>query len=113
MSQWMSKWRVLGAAAMMFALGTGCATDLGKLATSVEDDAIVVAVRERLAADPVTQRYSIGVTSQRGYVVLSGSLPIEARARALSIARGTEGVRAVEDRMVDRPYASQLTPSAR
>ncbi len=113
MSRWLYQWLICSAAAMVFAIATGCATDSGKLATSAEDDAIVVAVRERLAADPVTQRYSIGVTSQRGYVVLSGSLPIEARARALSIARGTEGVRAVEDRMSDRPYASPLTPSAR
>lgn len=98
----------------MFALAVGCASDPTKFASATEgDDAIVVAVRERLAADPITQRYSIGVSSHRGYVTLSGALPIEARARALAIARGTEGVRAVEDRMSDRPYASPLTPSGR
>jgi len=110
----MSKWLISGGiVAMLVALTVGCASDPTRAALSADDDAVVVAVRERLAADPITQRYSIGVTSHRGYVTLSGALPIEARARALSIARGTEGVRAVEDRMMDRSPSSPLTPSAR
>ncbi|MCX7819969.1 MAG: BON domain-containing protein [Kiritimatiellae bacterium] len=110
MNRWISGvW--LGSAALMLSVMAGCATGNIQPTAGTDDDAIVVAVRERLAADPITQRYSIGVSSVRGFVTLSGAVPIEARARALSIARGTEGVRAVEDRMSDRPWSSTLTPT--
>jgi osmotically-inducible protein OsmY len=64
-----------------------------------DDQAIVAAVRERLSADPVTRDHVIGVRSFRGCVTLSGSVPTEVRARAVSIARQTQGVHMVDDRM--------------
>jgi osmotically-inducible protein OsmY len=63
-------------------------------------DDLSSAVVDRLRYDPVTTRYTFGVTSDGGEVTLTGYVPDHsARLRAVAIARGTPGVESVEDRL--------------
>lgn len=57
-------------------------------------------VYQRLATDPVTARMRLSVVSSDGIVTLSGRVesPSE-RLRAVSVVRGTPGVRAVIDKL--------------
>jgi type IV secretory pathway VirB10-like protein len=64
------------------------------------DQAIAERVRVALASDHLTRSQPIDITVTRGIANLSGSVSTEAVAhRALSIARGTGGVTAVQDAM--------------
>ncbi len=74
----------------------GCASltsaDMGS------DAELAAAIQDRLSQDAVTGRAPLGVSVDQGVATLSGSLrDAGARARALSIVRGTPGVRGVVD----------------
>ena len=67
-------------------------------AAGSSDEEIVAEVTDRLSSDTVTQKYNVSVTSEERIVTLSGSVPDQnARARAISIARGSSGVQGVVD----------------
>ncbi len=65
------------------------------------DDAIITArVKSRLVADAGVRGLSIGVATNRGEVQLSGFVDAPSQGeRAVEVARGAEGVRAVDNRM--------------
>ncbi len=90
-----------GLVAVALGVAAGCTTPPPTAADYGQpgDNTLLLEIRERLASDPITQRYVIGVSAFRGYVTLSGAVPSDIRPRALGIARGTKGVRSVEDQM--------------
>ena len=68
--------------------------------TSPEDRQLRMEVQDRLRDDPMTGAHAIGVVVQDGVVQLRGMVPdAETRLRALGVARGTPGVRAVDDQL--------------
>lgn len=81
---------------------SGCATKeriASNLPEMTEEQAIVNHIQQRLANDPVTARLRLGVQSEDGVVTLSGRIDQSAvRMRAVSIVRGTPGVRGVIDK---------------
>lgn len=71
-----------------------------------EDAALAERVRSRLAADRQLRTGSIEVTAKDGVVLLEGQAPTAAaKQRALALARETEGVLQVVDRMTVGPRA--------
>ncbi len=69
-------------------------------ACAASDPGISTAVKSKLAADDTVKAYQIDVDTQEGVVTLTGTVPTTAaRDRALEIARGTDGVTRVEDRL--------------
>lgn len=69
-------------------------------ACAASDPGITTAVKSKLAADDTVKAYQIDVDTQGGVVTLTGTVPTAAaRDRALEVARGTDGVTRVEDRM--------------
>jgi osmotically-inducible protein OsmY len=78
------------------ALLPGCATD--GAATGPSDRDIVADIQDRLRNDALTSRYLYSVAADQGIVSIdSGDSDPIARARALDIARGAEGVKGVID----------------
>jgi hyperosmotically inducible protein len=76
-------------------------TPEGGSATSPRDQAISSEIRRRLQADPATSPYSIGVETNAGRVTLRGTVgSYPSRDRAVAIARGTNGVTDVSNRIV-------------
>ncbi len=68
---------------------------------SEEDRALTVQVYDRLREDPVTSDYTFGVKVSDGIVTLRGVVPdAGARARAVAVARGTDGVVGVVNELV-------------
>ncbi|GEM_PF-1686689 len=104
--------RILGWIAAILC-SAGCVSEPLPPLTAAEsgDSELAAAVRERLASDPETRKYVVGVSVFRGNVTLSGAAPLEIRARAIGIARNTPGVRAIEDRMTDRAPAAVMPPT--
>jgi len=71
------------------------------------DAALVSLVTSRLASDPQVGRTAIEVTAKNGVVLLQGSLASAgAKQRALSLARSTDGVTQV----VDRLHVGRIAP---
>ena len=69
--------------------------DAGSVAA---DTAISSAIKGKIAADPVVSVFEIGVRTWNGTVTLTGAVgSIRARETAEDIARGTSGVRAVNN----------------
>jgi len=80
----------------------GCATT-EKLQSAMPeitaDNEVVRLIERRLSADPVTSRLRLGIESDDGIVTLSGRIDNSAvRMRAVSLVRGTPGVRGVIDK---------------
>jgi hyperosmotically inducible protein len=64
------------------------------------DDAVTTRLRTKLSADSLAKRAELQVTAKSGVVLLEGTSPsTAAKRRALTIARGTEGVTQVVDRI--------------
>ena len=70
-------------------------------AGQILDDAVLTTkVKAQLIADPVTKAHQISVETYEGTVKLSGFVEsAAAEQRAIEIARGIEGVTAVEDNL--------------
>ncbi|MEX2272908.1 MAG: BON domain-containing protein [Vicinamibacterales bacterium] len=69
-------------------------------ACAASDPGITTAVKTKLAADDTVKAYQINVDTQQGVVTLTGTVATAAaRDRALEIARGTDGVTRVDDRL--------------
>jgi hyperosmotically inducible periplasmic protein len=77
---------------------------------SQSDPGITTAVKGKLAADDVVKSYRIDVDTKDKVVTLNGSVDTAAaRERAVRIARDTEGVRDVVDRLTVSPGATPTT----
>lgn len=64
------------------------------------DMGITTAVKAKLAADDTVKAYEINVTTQEGVVTLEGTVETSsARDRAVMLARETDGVREVNNRL--------------
>jgi len=69
-------------------------------ACAASDPGITTAVKSKLAADDTVKAYQIDVDTQGGVVTLTGTVPTAAaRDRAVQLARETDGVTRVEDRL--------------
>jgi hyperosmotically inducible periplasmic protein len=80
------------------------------VACSQSDPGITAAVKSKLAADDTVKSYRIDVDTKDRIVTLKGEVDTEVnRARALQIARTTDGVRDVVDSMTVAPGATPTT----
>jgi osmotically-inducible protein OsmY len=69
-------------------------------ATAPTDAAITQAVKEKLLLQPETSSENIGVDTHEGVVTLSGTVKSQQeKEQVIQIARGTEGVQRVEDKL--------------
>lgn len=68
--------------------------------TADTDDAVSARVKSQLSSDARAKGAAIDVTAKNGVVLLQGTVPSSAaRQRALTVARGTDGVTQVVDRL--------------
>lgn len=80
------------------------------IACSQTDPGVTTAVKSKFAADDVVKAYRIDVDTKDHVVTLSGAVDTPAaRARAVELARGTEGVRDVVDQLTVAPGATPTT----
>ena len=77
------------------------------VACSQSDAGITTAVKSKLAADDMVKAYKVDVDTQNKVVTLSGDVETAAqRDHAIMIARNTEGVSEVVDRLRVTPTAA-------
>jgi len=94
------KWMIWMSAVALVAMTAAC---------SRSDPGITTAVKSKLAADDTVKAYRIDVDTKDRIVTLKGEVDTEAgKARAIDIARTTEGVRDVVD---DLKVAQGATPT--
>ena len=75
-----------------------------KAGDAVVDAAITGKVKTALIADPDVKALKIDVDTKNNVVTLNGSADTQAHAdKAVSIAKGIEGVRSVENRLTVKP----------
>lgn len=80
------------------------------VACAQSDPGITTAVKSKMAADDTVKSYRIDVDTKDRVVTLSGAVDSPAaRDRAIEIARGTEGVQDVVDRLTVTPGATPTT----
>jgi osmotically-inducible protein OsmY len=80
------------------------------VACAQSDPGITSAVKSKMAADDTVKAYRIDVDTKDRVVTLSGAVDTpQARERAVEIARGTEGVQDVVDRLTITPGATPTT----
>lgn len=83
---------------------------LTTVACSSTDPGLTTAVKSKFAADDTVKAYKIDVDTREGVVTLNGAVDTAAaRARAVELARGTEGVRDVVDQMTVTPGVTPTT----
>ena len=83
---------------------------LTAVACSSTDPGLTTAVKSKLAADDTVKSYRIDVDTKDAVVTLNGAVDTPAaRARAVELARNTEGVRDVVDRLTVTPGATPTT----
>jgi len=77
------------------------------VACAASDPGITTAVKSKLAADDTVKAYQIDVDTQGGVVTLTGAVETQAaKDRAVQLARETDGVSRVDDRLTVDPYAT-------
>jgi osmotically-inducible protein OsmY len=80
------------------------------VACAQSDPGITSAVKSKMAADDTVKAYRVDVDTKDRVVTLSGAVDTpQARERAVEIARGTEGVQDVVDRLTITPGATPTT----
>jgi hyperosmotically inducible protein len=80
------------------------------VACAQSDPGITTAVKSKMAADDTVKSYRIDVDTKDRVVTLSGAVDTpQSRTRAIEIARGTDGVRDVVDRLTVTPGATPTT----
>src|SRR5688500_2784262 len=84
---------------------------MGALATvvacSASDPGITTAVKSKLTTDDTVKAYQIDVDTQGGVVTLTGAVENQAaKDRAVQLARETDSVTRVEDRLTVNPAAT-------
>ena len=73
-------------------------------ACSSTDPGVTTAVKSKLAADDTVKAYQIDVDTKGGVVTLTGAVETQAaKERAVQLARETDGVSSVEDRLTVDP----------
>ena len=91
-------------------LAGAAAVALFTAACAQSDPGITTAVKGKLAADDTVKSYRIDVDTKDRVVTLDGKVDTEvARTRAVELARGTEGVRDVVDRLTVEPGVTPTT----
>jgi hyperosmotically inducible protein len=94
----------LGAVAIACTMGVAC---------SKSDPGVTTAVKAKLAADDTVKAYQINVDTKDRVVTLKGEVDSEAaKARAMEIARATDGVRDVVDAMIIKSPVSATSGTA-
>jgi hyperosmotically inducible protein len=96
---------VLGAAVAPVAFAADSDTDRNKPGTFVKDSAITTKVKTKLAADSPSSMATIHVdTDKDGVVWMSGTAKSQQEIdKAVSIAKGTEGVKSVKNELKIKP----------
>jgi hyperosmotically inducible protein len=80
------------------------------VACAQSDPGITTAVKSKMAADDTVKSYRIDVDTKDRVVTLSGAVDTpQARERAMELARATDGVRDVVDRLTVTPGATPTT----
>jgi hyperosmotically inducible periplasmic protein len=80
------------------------------VACAQSDPGITTAVKAKMAADDTVKSYRIDVDTKDRVVTLNGKVDTEAaRERAVQLARGTDGVRDVVDRLTVEPGVTPTT----
>jgi osmotically-inducible protein OsmY len=80
------------------------------VACSQSDPGVTTAVKSRLAADDTVKAYQIDVDTKDRVVTLSGTVETAAeKAQAIIVARQTDGVQDVVDRITISPAAAATT----
>lgn len=80
------------------------------VACSQSDPGITTAVKSKLAADDTVKSYRIDVDTKEGVVTLNGAVDTAAaKARAVELAKNTEGVTNVVDQMTVSPGVTPTT----
>jgi len=80
--------------------GSNATAEQAAAAPKVDDAAMTTLMQTKLSSDRQLKGTGIEVTAKNGVVLLEGTVPsTAARQRALTIARGTDGVTQVVDRM--------------
>lgn len=83
---------------------------LTTVACAASDPGITTAVKSKLAADDTVKAYRIDVDTKDHVVTLNGAVDTAAaRARAVELARATDGVRDVIDELTVTPGATPTT----
>ena len=73
-------------------------------ACASSDPGVTTAVKTKLAADDTVKAYQIDVDTKGGVVTLSGAVETQAaKERAVQLARDTDGVASVEDKLTVNP----------
>lgn len=109
MKGWMA-----GAGCALAVMLAGCAADGSQRSTGqvIDDTAILTKTKAALVNDPVVSGMAINVDVERGVVTLDGAVNGEVeKQKAEQIARGVDGVRAVENNIVVRQPAQTDTPA--
>jgi osmotically-inducible protein OsmY len=95
---------------MLVGLTGAVAAALLTVACAQSDPGITSAVKSKMAADDTVKAYRVDVDTKDRVVTLSGAVDTpQARERAVEIARGTEGVQDVVDRLTITPGATPTT----
>ena len=93
-----SKVRATGAA-----IGETVATGAARAEQVVTEGSLTAKIKAKMALDDTVKALNVDVDTQGGVVTLSGSVNSQAeREKALQLARETEGVTSVVDRLVVR-----------
>ncbi len=78
----------------------GCATHDTSIGTKIDDTAITAKVKAALLKDPNVSGQKVTVETVAGVVQLSGFVESKADvARAITIARNTDGVKSIQSRI--------------
>jgi osmotically-inducible protein OsmY len=84
-------------------IGETVATGAARAQQAINDGALTAKIKSKMALDDTIRAAAIDVDTAGGVVTLSGAVRSESeRARALQLARETEGVTSVSDRLVVR-----------
>jgi hyperosmotically inducible protein len=85
---------------MLQRLGLVCGAALIVMACGQSDAGITTAVKSKFAADDTVKAYQIDVSTENRVVTLQGSVETSvAKEQAITLARNTEGVRDVVDKL--------------
>ncbi len=82
-------------------IGEAVAAGAGQAQRSIAEATLTAKIKSKMALDDTVEAASIDVDTEGGVVTLSGRVRSDAaRTRALQLARETEGVTSVVDRLV-------------
>lgn len=101
----MATWLLAGCTSLMVGGTSGGGYPSGRdqrsAAVVASDSAITTKIKGKLAADPEVSVFAIGVRTWAGTVTLSGRVgSFAARDKAEAVAKGTSGVRAVNNLII-------------